>query len=89
MTKLTARQRSAQYRREAAERINARERAIPLQRLVIHAICTSCFQECVCAKALDKPACERMEGAARTVIDLVRHHDLKTREGALKRESLA
>jgi hypothetical protein len=29
-----------------------------------------------------------MEGAARTVVMLVRHYDMKTREGVLPRESL-
>jgi len=50
---------------------------IPLQRQVVHAICSSVYNVCACRKALDKTACERMEGAARYVIDLVRNGGLK------------
>jgi hypothetical protein len=51
--------------------------ALPLNVRVAHEICGSFYNDCACQRSIDKPVCQRLEGAARHVIDIVRRHDLK------------
>jgi hypothetical protein len=55
------------------------EDQLPLKRQVVHKICTGVygFQCCACEKAPDKPACDRIEGIAQHIIDLIRRYDLR------------
>lgn len=81
MTALTARERTRRRRLEYAEerRREIAAREPPLQRAVTHLVCKAQYHDCVCERALDKPACDRMEGAARYIIDTVRLHDLRAK----------
>lgn len=64
------------------------EERLPLKRQVVHKICSGVYstdgvhasEACTCSKAPEKPACERMEGVAQHIIDLVRRYDLRQRE---------
>jgi hypothetical protein len=72
----TTRQRREKFRRDT---VGFKDEQLPLQRQITHAICLSVYNQCACADSLGKPACERMEGAARHIIDKVRHHDMRAR----------
>lgn len=56
---------------------------LPIEVQVAHAICFSLYpcQGCACRNSPDKPACERMVGIGRHVVDTVRRHDRKQAEG--------
>lgn len=74
------RQRRAEIKRRAAPTIGQLLEQMPLEKRVAYAVCMTYYSECACFRAPDKPACERMEGGARHIIDTVRHHDRKAAE---------
>jgi hypothetical protein len=74
------RQRRAAIKKRAAPTIEQLLEQLPLEKRIAYAICRTYYRECACWRAPHKPACERMEGGARHIIDTVRLHDRKAAE---------
>ena len=73
---MLARTRTAKRRRRILDRAGAASAAtpaeLPLRRKVVHTICGAANPTCVCAKALDKPACQRIEDAADVIVAMIK-----------------
>jgi hypothetical protein len=74
------RQRRQAIKKRAAPTIGQLLEQLPLEKRIAYAICRTYYRECACFRSPGKPACERMEGGARHIIDTVRLHDRKAAE---------
>ena len=74
---LATKQRRERLVRRAMPTLGELLENLSIEKRVAYEICESYYSKCVCKTAPEKPACERIVGAARYVVDMVRRHDLR------------